>query len=334
MLNDNKTEIILPEGSSSLEAITRSETDIQVATAKKYPRNIDQFKKEAMALATSDKSIAETCFYKLIRKTNDGGTRTIDGPSTRLAEIVAHTWKNLRYGSRIIDIGEKEITAQGYTWDMEKNCGVTVEVKRSIWGKRGRYSEDMIIVTCNAACALAVRNAIFKVILFAHIKPIFEACKKLAQGNQKTLQERIKEYVLKFNEMGITQEMLLRYLNKKSISDIKIIELEDLIGVYTSIKEGETNLSDFFESQKTDSPKSEHTHSPSEAQKTGGIFPISPEQINAFWTKVRALKVPIANANRIISDMKYKIITDVLKSDFEGLLKKLDEEAPYLSRDG
>ncbi len=312
----NKPEIILPENSNTtLEAITKSETDIQVSTAKKYPRDIAAFKKDAISLATSDKDIAETCFYKLTRKTNAGGIKNIEGPSTRLAEIIAHAWKNLRYGSRIIEIGEKEVTAQGFAWDMEKNTGTTSEVKRSIFSKTGgRYSEDMILVTCNAACLIAFRNAIFKTIPFTYVKPIYDAAKKAAMGNfnnAQSFKERVNDCIQKFSAIGISESQLLKYINRQKITDIKFTDLEDLIGILSSIKEGEISVSDFHDNESK-------------------VERLSPEAVTAVCTKVKVLKIPDLNVSQILHSMHYTYIKEVHTSDYGTLLKRLDDEADLI----
>ena len=61
-------EIITVNSADMLEAINRSEIDIQIATARRFPRNIEQAKKRIVMLATQDKNIAYNCFYHLERK--------------------------------------------------------------------------------------------------------------------------------------------------------------------------------------------------------------------------------------------------------------------------
>src|SRR5687767_2260566 len=111
-----ETDPILYEviSTTALEQITRGEIDMQVATAKRYPRSISNFKQKAMEMATLDEETAESCFYNLPR---DG--KEIQGPSARLAEIVASAWRNTRSGARVIANDGKSITAQGFCHDLE-----------------------------------------------------------------------------------------------------------------------------------------------------------------------------------------------------------------------
>ena len=144
----------------SLSAITYSEIDQQIKTAKTYPRVLSQVLSNIDTMATYDKEVAESCFYALPR-----GGKTITGLSVRFAEIVASCWGNLRAGARIISNDGKLITAQGLIHDLETNVAITVEVSRKITDKYGKtFSQDMQIVTANACCSIAFRNAIYKAV--------------------------------------------------------------------------------------------------------------------------------------------------------------------------
>src|SRR6185436_14130544 len=74
---------------SVLETQTRGEIDMQISTAKKWPRSIKKFKETAAEMATLDEDTAAACIYALPR---DG--KTIEGPSARLAEIILSAWGN------------------------------------------------------------------------------------------------------------------------------------------------------------------------------------------------------------------------------------------------
>src|SRR5262245_11187920 len=175
----NNEPVLEPEEilhtATALESLNRSEIDIQIATARKYPRSLLKFKNDAEAMACLDEETASSCFYALKR-----AEKPIEGPSVRLAEIVASAWGNLRSGARIIAEDEKFVVAQGACHDLEKNVAFQVEVRRRITDKNGRrYSDDMITTTCNAACSIALRNAIFKAIPGAYVNRSSRKLKKL-----------------------------------------------------------------------------------------------------------------------------------------------------------
>lgn len=228
--------------------------DVQIATAKRYPRSIKHFQAEALSMATIDKDTAESCFYVLKRKDKSGEEVKIEGPGIRLAEIVGNCWRNFRYGAKVI--GETEdrhfVIAEGYAYDLEKNVASAISVQRRITNRIGkRYSDDMIGVTANAACSIALRNAIFKVIPMTYITQIFEAAKKLAAGDSASLSTNRSALVRKFKALGVTEEQLLAKVGKPSLEDVGIAELQELIGIGTAIKEGTSTIDDEFTKQPT-----------------------------------------------------------------------------------
>lgn len=219
---------------SALAAINQSEVLCQLDAAHKYRRSITRFLKEATSLATVSQEVAESCMYSLPR-----GGKMITGPSVRLAEIVASAYGNLHVGARVADEEEKFITAQGVAWDMEKNLRVTIEVKRRITKSNGkRFDDDMIGVTGNAAASIALRNAVFRVVPKALVQGIYDAAKRVAVGNAKTLVSRREQVLERLAKMGIDQERVLKRIGKRGIDDIDIEDLETLIGLGTAIKDG------------------------------------------------------------------------------------------------
>jgi len=251
-MNAGKTEFLEGpiETVSALEVINKSEIDIQISTAKKYPRLIKKFKDEALAMATLDEETASSCFYVLKRKNADGTPNNIEGPSIRLAEIIGSAWGNLRYGARVISIDDKFVTAQGVCHDLEKNNSANVEVRRRITTKSGsRYGDDMIGVTANAACSIALRNAIFKIVPFTYAKDIYEQAKKTAIGDAKTLSSKRESMIQYFGKMGVSKDKIFASLDIKSVDEIGLDQLATLKGFATAIKDGDSTIEQVFEKQ-------------------------------------------------------------------------------------
>lgn len=227
---------------SALESLERASVDIQISTAHKYPRSLTVVKGRMMDLATLDEETAESCFYKLNRQ-----GKNIEGPSIRLAEIAASSFGNLRYGARVIANDGKQITAQGFCHDLESNVMSTIEVKRRITDRNGRtYSDDMQVVTGNAACAIAARNSIFKVVPFAFVKPIFLAAKQTAVGDITTLADRRTKMLAKFAALGVNEKRVCQSVGKAGVEEIGLNELETLIGVYSAVRDGEQTVDEAF----------------------------------------------------------------------------------------
>ena len=228
---------------SALSLITKAEIDTQISTAKAFPRSIKMFLDRSMSIATTNESVAASCAYAVPRQ-----GKNIEGKSVRMAEIICSAYGNIRTGARVIDNDGKTITAQGICHDLETNNCVTVEVKRRITDKNGKtFSEDMQVVTGNAACAIAFRNAVFKVIPSALSDEIFEKAKEVARGTAETLVTRRNKAINYFREQGIKDSQLCEKLEIKKVEDIDLDKLQILQGMVSLVKNGEGTLKELFE---------------------------------------------------------------------------------------
>lgn len=239
---DDDQLVEVTDNSSALEALNRSEIDIQITTAKRYPRSIKAFKQQAMEMATLDEETAGSMFYVLPR-----GGKKIEGPSVRLAEVVGSCYGNLRYGSRIVSTDDKFITAQGACHDLEKNIAITYEVKRRITNKTGqRFNDDMIQATGNAASAIALREAIFKVVPRSIFKAIYEEARLTSVGKATSMSEKRHKAVDWFKKAGATDAQIYGFLGRAGIDEITIDDLITLRGMVTAIKDGEITIEAAF----------------------------------------------------------------------------------------
>ncbi len=241
-IEPEKVEVLQVSGADSLAALNRSEIDVQIATAKQYPRNLSQVLNNIETLATMDEETASACFYMLRRQ-----GKLIEGPSVRMAEIIASSWGNIRVQARIISNDGKMITAQGVCHDLESNYAVSSEVKRRITDKYGKtYSDDMQVVTGNAACAIAMRNALFKVVPSALIKKVMQKAKKVSLGEATSLEESRKKMLDYFQKIGADQQHIFDYLSVTKIDEIDIDMVVELRGLANAIKEGTTTVQETF----------------------------------------------------------------------------------------
>lgn len=256
---------------SALSEITRAEMESAMDIARRYPRNISDVKKKVLSYATCDQETAEACFYiKPVGKDENNKPVTASGPSIRLAEIVATTYGNIKYGSRVIEIGDKFVKVQGICTDVENNISFTSEVTRSIITKKGhKYSQQMIETTIKAASAIAIRDAIYKVVPMGIFNQEIKRIKDVGSGtvnpdgsdvDQKSLEERAKAAVMFFvNKQGVLRHRILNALNVKDESEMKNYHLTILTGYKTALKDGELDLNDAFpptsEEQKKENDK-------------------------------------------------------------------------------
>lgn len=225
---------------STIAELNRSEIDIQISTAHAYPRSIKEFKRKAMELATLDEDTAGSMFYVLPR-----AGKKIEGPSVRLAEVVGSAFGNLRYSARVVSVDREFITAQGMCHDLEGNNAACIEIKRRITDKNGRrYNADMIQTTGNAACAIALREAIFKVVPRALFKDVYEQARLTSVGKNKPMVQRRHDALDWFKKAGATEADVLAFLDRPGVDDITIDDLIQLTGVRTSIKDGDISIED------------------------------------------------------------------------------------------
>lgn len=237
----------VPSTDGALMALNASEIDTQIATAKKYPRSVKQFRNEALEMATLTEAVASECMYSLPR-----GGKPIEGPSARFAEIIASAWGNCRAGARIIGEDDRFVTVQGAFLDLQRNVAITYETKRRITDKSGRkFKDDMVGVTANAACSIALRNAILKGIPKAFWKDIYEESRRAAIGDVKTLAGRRADMLAYFAKMGVQPEQIFELLEVGGEADITLDHLATLKGMATALKDGDTTIEMMFGGEPT-----------------------------------------------------------------------------------
>lgn len=240
-------EIIEVKQAEMLQAINRSEVDMQIATAKQYPRDLPTVLNKIETYATMDTETAEDCFYALRRQGADGEAQAIEGLSVRMAEIIASAWGNLRVQTRIIGNDGRFITAQGVCHDLETNVAVSKEVKRRITTRAGRtFSDDMQVVTGNAAASIAFRNAVLAVVPKAVTKKVIASVKQVAMGKAIDLETSRQNAIANYAKAGVTEQMLFEYLGitkKEQIDKEMVFELKAL---WNAIKEGTTTVQETF----------------------------------------------------------------------------------------
>lgn len=254
-MNDDALTLAQPEdiettrdSITAVAMLNKSEVEAQLDAAHKYPRSITRFKLKAFELATLSPEIAQSCIYSLKRREADGTEKIITGPSIRLAEIAASAYGNLHFGGRVVEEGEKTVTAQGVCWDLEVNNRAVIEAQRRITARSGRrYSDDMVIVTANAATAIALRNAIFKVIPRAYINELFGRIRDALVGKDvKLFAVKRQELFERLALMGVSAARVLATIGKNGIDDVDADDMTNLIGLGTAIKSGDISVDEAF----------------------------------------------------------------------------------------
>jgi hypothetical protein len=237
----NAPEVLEQEVAPTL-SVSAANFDTQVATAKRFPRSIARFMQHAQEMATLTPEIAASCIYAIPRD-----NKMIEGPSARLAEIVAHAWGNLRIQASASEADDRFIVGRGEAWDVETNVAIGYEVRRRITGRNKQtFSDDMIAVTGNAAASIALRNAVFKAVPSSFWKPIYAKCRQVVAGKAETFQVRRDEMLKAFGVAGVTKEQVCGLLGVRGVLDITLEHMVTLTGVLNALKEGEATIEDTF----------------------------------------------------------------------------------------
>lgn len=230
--------------------VERAQLDSQVATAKAYPRSIKKSLQTAQGLATLDAKTAAGMFYTLKRgKGRD--EKVIMGPSTRLAEVVAHSWGNLRVEAGVESEDAKFITAVAVCFDLETNVAVRIRTRRRITTSGGqRYGDDMVGVTGNAATSIAFRNAVFRVVPRVFVDRLDLLAREASTG-KGTLEEKRARAAEHFTKLGVTEAELFAFCgsNVKGWDDVTLEHVVQLQGAATSLREGMATVDELFRPQ-------------------------------------------------------------------------------------
>lgn len=259
-----------------VDAVERANVDSQVATAKRYPRDIRRSIDNSVVMATMNQETAQSCSYALPR-----GGKPITGPSVHLAKIIVSNWGNMRTEAKVVQITDKQVISRGTCWDLETNVASAFEVRRSIIGENGqRFSDDMITVTGNAANSIAYRNAVFAVIPKAITDRVYYAAQKFITGDlsdsDKLLKVRTGILNNFKNNYGITEEEVVKMCGKQTVNQIGADEISMLMGTIQALKDGDTTVDELMkpirESKEAKKDAMKKAISTSVDETTGEIF--------------------------------------------------------------
>ena len=223
-----------------------AEIQASMVIAKKFPRNEDQaYTKIIRACARLE--LAKQAKYSYPR-----GGKQVEGPSIRLAEVLARCWGNMDYG--IVEtarrIGESDLLA--FAWDKESNTKVVRQfTTRHIREKRSgnedlRGERDIYELTANQG-QRRVRACILELIPGDFVDAALAQCEKTLKGGYgKTLEDLRRELLVLFSKFGINQEMIETRIQHK-YEALTYQEYEQLISIYNGIKDGHADRAEFFD---------------------------------------------------------------------------------------
>ncbi len=248
---------VIAQSSSSREM---EEVKGQIFMAKQFPRNV--FDAEQRILDNCKRpALAEQAVYSYPR----GGSK-VEGPSIRLAEVLAQNWGNLSFGVKELEQRNGESVAMAYAWDLETNVRqekiFTVPHSRKV-GKTIKKLDDprdIYEMVANQG-ARRVRACVLSIIPGDIVDKAVEECNRTLTGQNKSpLKDRVGNALKAFKDNHrVTQQMIeARFgYNVDSFSERDYL---DLIKIFNSLKDGMSKVDDWFskgqETKKAEKEKS------------------------------------------------------------------------------
>lgn len=218
----------------------------QIFMAKSYPRNYFEAEKRILD-ACRRPSLATTATYAYKR-----GSSKVEGPSIRLAEVLAQNWGNLSYGIQELEQRDGESVAKAFCWDLETNVRqekiFTVKHVRSARGSLTKLTEPRDIYERVASDgARRLRACILGVIPGDVVEMAVDQCRlTLAGQSDKPLKDRISGALSHFKEnYGVTQEMIEEHFGY-SASSFSEFDLAQLTSIRNSLKDNMSKVEDWF----------------------------------------------------------------------------------------
>jgi hypothetical protein len=223
-----------------------------IANAK--PRDMYAFS-IALTKAVQRPTLADKATYRYPR----GGSQ-IEGPSIYLAREAARLFGNIRYGVKDMFVTDEAVHFTAYAYDIESNSVVEYpdSVKKLIQRKNKQTGKTDWITPderdlrelVNKRIAIGARNAILAIIPADIIEDATNTArdvraKKAGADLDAGREQTIKKLVKTFDGIGVTVEMLERFLGHK-VNLVDADELTTLREVYNSIHEGHAKREHHF----------------------------------------------------------------------------------------
>lgn len=255
--NQQQQPGVLAQSSSSREM---EEVKGQIFMAKQFPRNVFEAEKRILDSCKRE-SLAKVAVYQYPR----GGSK-VEGPSIRLAEVLAQNWGNLAFGVKELEQRPGESVAMAYAWDLETNVRqekiFTVPHSMKAKGKIKKLDDprDIYEKVANDG-SRRVRACILGVIPGDIVEKALEQCSETLRGNNNgPLKDRIANALKTFKEKyRVTQTMIEDKFgyNADAFTEYDYVEL---IKIFNSLKDGMSKVDDWFskgqETKKAEKEKS------------------------------------------------------------------------------
>lgn len=211
-------------------------------------------------------SLADEAIYSYSR----GGSK-IEGPTIRLAEVLAQCWGNMQFGIRELKQKNGESEVQAFAWDVETNTRTerifTVPHMRHT--KSGSYKledpRDIYEMVANNG-ARRQRACILAIIPGDVVEMAVNACNDTIRTSVDMSPERIQALLDKLKEHGVSRSQVEKYI-QRHIEAMEPTQAVRLGKICRSIRDGIGTPSDWFEPEEGDKPKAGNEGAKEELKK-------------------------------------------------------------------
>lgn len=229
------------------------ETQAGFIVAHRFPRN-EQRAIERLIRSCQRKNLAEQAEYAFPR-----GGQQVSGPSIRLAEVIAQNWGNMAVGIRELQAGDGMSMMLAYAYDLETNLRMerifSVKHERKARGQTTQLTDarDIYEMTANQG-ARRLRACILAVVPGDVVEIAVEACRATLEREEGEVSDRIGVMLDTFKKINVTKEMIEARMGKNAEALLPA-DLRVLRTIYTSIKDGMSNVSQWFTDTPTEALK-------------------------------------------------------------------------------
>jgi len=302
-----------------------SEIQAMVVMAKQFPRNQIQAADRILNACTRQ-TLADSAVYSYPR-----GGQNVEGPSIRLAEVLAQNWGNLDFGIRELSQENGVSTVEAYAWDLETNVrqAKVFQVAHKRMAKGGTKTltdpRDIYEMVANQG-SRRLRACILSIIPGDIVEAALSQCSITQAASVGATPEEIKETIRKLTatmeKFGITAENIQdRYQCRlEAIRPAQIVELRK---IYTSLKDGMSKPSDWFAIQEVKKSSAQDLNAMVEAQPVKKAEPESVEEApketisdELFETLVYAISTGEKEVSEVLENYN---LTDEQKAEINAL---------------
>lgn len=302
-----------------------SEIQAMVFMAKQFPRNQIQAADRILNACTRQ-TLADSAVYSYPR-----GGQNVEGPSIRLAEVLAQNWGNLDFGIRELSQENGVSTVEAYAWDLETNVrqAKVFQVAHKRMAKGGTKTltdpRDIYEIVANQG-SRRLRACILSIIPGDIVEAALAQCSVTQAASVGATPEEIKETIRKLTatmgKFGITPENIQdRYQCRlEAIRPAQIVELRK---IYTSLKDGMSKPSDWFAIQEVKKSDAQDLNAMVEAQPVKEVEPEPAKEApkptpteEQFAALVEAISTGVKEVDEVLEEYA---LTDEQKSEINAL---------------